>query len=312
MKRVDTGSHDNFEGDDLWRDEDFQHLEFREHWPAPDRVSEALQQALARIAAGREHDEEDGADARRVIRVPKWMGQAVAAAVAGVVLIPAVIYFTMHRPAQHQYATAYGTINKIVLPDSSTVVLNGHSSLTYGRWKTGESREVWLDGEAWFDVRQTDHAQPFTVHTKELNIDVLSTAFDIRRRRGQTEVVLESGRIRVTFLNGAHAPVMMAPGDLLNYDPQANTLSHKIIPAADYTAWTNGRLQLPDPSVTQIAQYLEDNFGYKVILKDPSIAKKKIEGPILFDNLDDVLFVLSKVLSVDISKHDSTLIFTPR
>jgi len=298
MKRDDSGKYEDFEFNDF--------IGFHEHWPAEEKVKASLDRTLAAIDI-----EESTATDVPVIKGPRYGWRWIAAAsFTGMLTLGAFLVYQGRHPKNISYATAYGNTHQLILPDSSLVILNAHSRLNYKPWKTTDRREVWLEGEAFFDIRKDQ--QPFTVHSSTLTVEVLGTAFDIRQRRGKTEIVLQSGKIRVTFNDDSHKPVILNPGDMLSFDPQAQTLSHTTTIASDYTAWTNGKLLLPDPDVTQITQYLEDNFGYQVVLKDPALAHKKVEGPILFDNLDDVLFVLSRVLNVDITKQDSTLIFTPR
>jgi ferric-dicitrate binding protein FerR (iron transport regulator) len=198
----------------------------------------------------------------------------------------------------------------LYLPDSSKLVLNAHSSVRYaGNWRPGQVREVWLDGEGYFDVRQ-DKAATFLVHTKDLTVEVLGTAFDIRNRRGKTEVVLETGRIRVQFPAGIHEDLVLAPGDRVIYDPVKTELAHTVTVPENYTSWKDKKLM--EPTVGDILDYLEDNYHKTFILEDPTLADKKIGGVILLDNLNDALFALSTVLNVNIIQQQDTIILKKR
>ena len=278
-----------------------QSLYFEEQIPADDKVQQSLAAAQEKIA-----EFATTAPVRRIPRV--WWAAAVA---AGIMLYAGISYLiTSSRHTQLSYATAYGEMQTLHLPDSSRLILNAHSSVRYSKeWQPGQAREVWLDGEAFFDVRSAG-ASTFQVHTKDLTVEVLGTAFDIRGRRGKTEVVLQSGKIRVRFTTGAHADLLMTPGDRIIFDPATSSLAHTTIAPEKYTSWKDRRLT--DATTAEILQYLGDNYHKTFILEDETLARRKIGGVILLDNLDDALFALSTVLNANLIQHQDTIIIRPR
>lgn len=292
-----------------------QGIAFREEWPGEAAVAASFERHLQAIAA------EDGKPALRkgakVIPRNRRLWVVVAAVMVGLLLITAVSrYFS--GDGKQRYETPYGSMENIVLPDGSTVTLNAHSSLEYtSRWKKAAVREVWLRGEGFFQVKKTSYGtttvlQPFRVYTADVVVEVLGTSFNIRERRGITEVVLESGTIALSFRNAAHGRIVMKPGDRVVYDPRRQQVVQDTTNAADYSAWQQGRLVLKNPTVGEITRYLEDNFGYRILLEDPRMGNKVINGPILYDSLNDALFILSTVLNTQVIKKDSTIILRPR
>jgi len=245
---------------------------------------------------------------------------AAAAIVVGALLMIGLTWYSSSGKGQQLHETQYGKTSRVVLPDGSTVMLNAHSSLEYnGDWNTAEVREVWLKGEGYFSVKKAfrdgdvQRPQKFRVYTADLVVEVLGTSFDIRERRGVTEVVLGTGSIELVFRNPAHGTIRMKPGDRVVYDPrQQQQVLQDTASAADYSAWQQNRLILKNPTVREIARYLEDNFGYRIELEDQRMGNKIITGPILYDSLDDALFILSTVLNTQIIKKDSTIILRPR
>ena len=104
----------------------------------------------------------------------------------------------------------------------------------------------------------------------------------------------------------------MMPGDMVTYNPAAKKFVETTTIPEDYTAWKEKKLMLNDPTLAQIINYLEDNYGKKIIVEDTALEKRKIEGPILLNNLDDALFIISTVLNTDIEQKDSLLFIRPR
>ncbi|MBO9728545.1 MAG: FecR domain-containing protein [Chitinophaga sp.] len=240
----------------------------------------------------------------------------VAAAIAGVVLLTGAWYLLKNDHRPQMISTRFGEMRTLTLPDGSRVNLNANSKITYRpHWEKGTDREVWLEGEALFtvnhlnkDTNQVKAGEKFLVHTKDLTVTVLGTVFDVRQRRHTTEVVLESGKIRLSFTNGNNQDILMNPGQLVSYSDVDKKPVTAVTAPEKYTAWKNQRLILQDPKVHDIVLYLEDNFGKKIIMEDATLNNRTVNGPILITSLDDALFVLSTVLNTTIVKQDSSTI----
>ena len=284
------------------------------HWPDEHYIEQCFEKHLSDI----EHIEK-----AKVVSIKKRNIRrliAVAASLVGIILLASLFF---RYPAQNKpiaVTTRYGEIKEVLLPDSSVIILNANSHISFNKnWNTNQRREIWLDGEAFFDIKHLnknpDTIRPyerFLVHGKDMTIEVLGTAFDVRQRRGATEVVLQSGKIKITLKDSAQSSIVLSPGDMFTYNPGMKQIIHTTTVPEDYTAWREKKLILNDPTLAQIVNYLEDNYGKKIIVTDTALEKRKIEGPILLNNLDDALFIISTVLHTDIDKTDSTLMIRPR
>ena len=286
-----------------------QNIGFKEHWPDEARVQEGLASALARI----EFERRPGL----IRRLGGW--QRIAAVFIGLCVITIATYLIIGGSSVNQYATGYGKTDTIYLSDKSMVVLNGNSKIRYeSNWKKNQAREVWLEGEAYFDVthlnKDTSMLKPeerFLVHTPDLTVEVLGTTFNVSQRRNSTEVTLLTGSINLIFKNGLSQ--ILEEGHAVRYSAMTNELVAVGKVPENYSSWTAKKLMLINPTTENVVQYLEDTYGKKIILLDRRMAKIVIEGPIDIDNLDDALFILSFVLKVEvIRENDSTLVFKPR
>ena len=205
-----------------------------------------------------------------------------------------------------------------MLPDSTEITLNAHSSISYlNHWRNDQPGEVRLEGEALFHVKHVNkninsvkNKERFIVVTQNIEIEVLGTIFDVKNRRGNTEVILKSGQVKIVLPKKKDPAVTMYPGEMIAYEVNTNEVKRSVTDPEIKTAWVDKKLILENASVNTIVQYLEDNYGYKVIVKDTAIGNKKMEGTLMLDNIQDVLFVLSTSLDIKIKKEDSTLIFS--
>ncbi|NWJ52921.1 MAG: FecR family protein [Bacteroidetes bacterium] len=102
------------------------------------------------------------------------------------------------KPNFYKVKVAYGSKTTIELPDSSVVILNSGSSLSYpDRFEAG-SRTVVLNGEAFFEVKKNKH-RPFYVKTNDITIRVLGTKFNVKSYPDEntTETTLVSGKVEI-------------------------------------------------------------------------------------------------------------------
>ena len=291
-------------------------IKFKKHLPTDEQVQQSLASILSSISSVKEKLPEQKA---RIISITRLKLIAKIAAIFIVIAAAGAVINYSYWNAKDSIATKYGEIKKIILPDGSQVVLNAHSSISYFKHsKSSRPRQVWLDGEAFFEVKHINKdannikaSEQFIVATSDLNVHVLGTSFDVKKRDQVTEVVLETGKIRVEFNNKSQPEINMLPGQIIAYD-EANRASVTAVDPAIYTSWMNKKLILRDVSINEIARQIQDYYGYKVILEDTSIGSRKMEGSLLLDDMNDVLFVLSTTLHVKIEKQGTNLVFKNR
>lgn len=236
----------------------------------------------------------------------RWLRYAAAA-----VILPAALIggYYLFGNREKKYTTGNGEHLVVTLPDSSIVTMNANTTITYRRWSQ-QKREVWLSGEAIFEVKPAVKylAAPFTVHAGEIDVEVLGTVFNIKYRRNKAEVFLQSGKVRVTELQ-KHTAVVLSPDQKANYE--SDRLQVVTVPAnsTQTMAWRENKMELTMTSVKEIIETLQDQFGYTIVLQDSSIANKTIEGTLRLQNINSVMFELSAILNVTIEKHNDTLTF---
>lgn len=243
------------------------------------------------------------------IRVVRWYQQPYWAAAAVVLLIVSVGigWWTYQSTTSLTYQTAYGKIQEIHLADGSLVTLNAHSSLRVAD-RLGEAsiREVWLDGEAYFDIAKRKGAK-FIVHTLEAQIEVLGTEFNVNTRREQTHVVLQEGKVQLSTVN--QSALVMKPGDMAIVTPKSRQIQLKRVQPDLYDAWKKSYLILDGKSLTEIIHSLEDTFGVTIKLADTQLTDKTLTGKLRTEIADDCIGNLATILDADVKKDGDTYVF---
>lgn len=253
---------------------------------------------------------------RPVTTTPGWFTawRQLAAVLVGLLLLAGGYWLIHYRLGTQVYVTQFGETRTITLPDQSTVVLNGNSRLSYPRyWPNHQAREVWLDGEAYFSV--THQTGPpagnakFRVNTDDLRVEVLGTQFNVARRRNKTNVVLSAGKVQLTIKNRTKTTrLVMAPGESIEYQKQADTIVKKAVNPALYTSWKNKKLIFDNTPLREVAARLENTYGLPVIVADTSQLSRQLTGTIPTENLDLLLLALAKSYQLNIEKQSGRIL----
>jgi transmembrane sensor len=237
----------------------------------------------------------------------KFVLRAAAASVV-ILLTSLVLWFT--KPFQtDNYTTRGGETKVIVLPDGSKVTLNGNSKLTLSpRWDQQITRQVWLEGEGYFSVKHTKNDQGFIVHTADLHVEVLGTEFNVKKRAERTEIVLETGKIQLSTTDNEGAPpLVMQPGERIEYTTTARKLVKKEVNPTKYTSWKDGQLVFEDASMQDLVRLLQESYGYVVDINEAISTEKQFNGVFTSDDVDMLLAALSRVYNLDIKQLDKKI-----
>ncbi len=249
-----------------------------------------------------------------VIR-PQWKGAWRGAAAVVLLLMASLSAWQWFSDQTVRVETAFGATRRLLLPDSSVVILNGNSALSYAPvWQANKPREVWLEGEAFFDVahKQAEANAPFLVHTKGLTVEVLGTRFNVSQREAGARVVLTDGKVKLDIGEGAGKPgagkLYMRAGEVVELSAHSRKITRKVANPDLYTSWRNHELVFDETPLAQIARVLEDTYGRKVVFKKPALAQYRISGTIPSDNVDILLSALAKSSNIRIEQQDNTVL----
>jgi transmembrane sensor len=235
-----------------------------------------------------------------------WFRYAAAAVLALAILSGLGLWFK--GAGTVEVLTAYGETKNVTLPDGSTVVLNSHSSLTYSsKGFDQRDREVVLNGEAFFSVVKKAGLR-FTVRTKQANVEVLGTRFNVNSRREQTSVFLQSGKVALTNTQAQTTkPTVLQPGDLAEVEAGNKSIRVNQTQSKLHTSWVNRKLVFDNSTLREIGQVIEDTYGLKVRIDDEQLAKELVTGEIPIAEKSTLFKALESLygLTIEESNQDS-------
>ncbi len=219
----------------------------------------------------------------------------------------AFYFFLPETPEQTIYRTGFGETLSILLPDSSSVVLNANSVLAYtSAWDSTGIREVWVEGEAFFDVRHLNSHQPFKVYPASgIEVEVLGTQFNVYQRNNQTKVLLSEGNVTMNFTDSSKpSKILMAPGDLVEYDKQK--IQKKRVNPEPYVSWTRKVLQLENTSLGEMVRMAEENYGVRIHVGSIVDLSQSASGSMPLSDGESFMRLTAKIFNIQVAYRDST------
>lgn len=225
---------------------------------------------------------------------------AIAASLLLFLSIGGMFHFTKDRKEQYRYVIASGvrSIESVTLPDGTLVQIGPNSRLVYPSHFDGETRDVELTGQAFFNVAQ-DKKKPFTVHTKNMNVTALGTAFEVfnYEYENRLETILLEGKVKVG-LEDSDSPkrkeIILTPDEMLIYDKLSKTYKVKSVNAGNYSGWRKqGVLTFENEQLSMIISRLEPWYGRKIICPKTISDKYRFTFKVRDESLERILFILS-------------------
>lgn len=239
-------------------------------------------------------------------RARRWMG---IAALALILLTGTVLYrYLNQRPAaaSDQAPVSAKTlktenpslVNKrqtIHLPDGSTVVLNADSRLDYPSAFTGKTREIYLSGEAYFDIKHNPH-KPFLVHTGKITTKVLGTSFDIRAYPEDESIKVTVTRGKVQVLKENKSLGLITANQQISFSKKTEAYAEKVVDSKSFISWKPEEISFNDISMLDAAKKIEQRFGKTVEFTNPDIKNCRVTATFSEDDvLEEILIVICGV-----------------
>jgi ferric-dicitrate binding protein FerR (iron transport regulator) len=191
-----------------------------------------------------------------------------------------------------------GKPNTIILSDGTKVMLNAAGTLRYPANFSGAVREVYLDGEAYFEVAGNKE-KPFIVRLKQQNITVHGTSFNVEAYHNESYqiITLLSGSISLETLNGSGekiSDILLKPGQKAYFDSTAGLVSVEKTDASLANVWIRGEYKFKNEPLGLITKRLENYYDVSIHWDDESLQKIRYTGTFSLDqSIQQVLRIIN-------------------
>lgn len=199
-----------------------------------------------------------------------------------------------------------GQIYTITLADGSVATVNSDSKIRFTTAFTGQTRDVWVQGEVFFKVAH-DKSKPFIVHTDKFDTKVLGTEFNLRAYHDESEEL-------VTLVNGSVQLVkdkntkILIPGSQFIYPNKFgfNESEIKKVDTYMYTSWVNGIMYFDNQRLEDLMIRLSKWYSFEYEFKNKKLKERRYTGGIKKnDDLRKVFKMLNNVNDANFSvKND--------
>lgn len=227
-----------------------------------------------------------------------WKYTSIAASIA--LLIVSSFLYKIHtepRPLAYMEITSMaGSKTRVLLPDSTTVWLNGNSYIRYPEVFDKNTRQIELIGEALFDVTENKE-KPFIVNLEGMRVQVLGTEFNILAdaNSGVIETTLIEGSVALYNEKNSTATAdrVLVPGEQALFNKESGSIEVRPVRTSSYTSWVTGDFFFEKITFGEILGVLERSFNVKFHLKNESIKEVFLTAQFTHkESLEEILSIL--------------------
>lgn len=187
------------------------------------------------------------------------------------------------------------------LPDGSEVTLNQFASLEFEATAEGNTRQVALEGDAFFDVKR-DESRPFKINTQHVQIEVLGTSFyvDARAEQALVQVIVRSGAVAV---QSGEDKVILAAGEVAVYDKATRQLSKRSNEDANYLSWKTKLFNFENNSLKAVVASLNASYNANIILENEQLGNCSLTATYADKSLDAVIRIIESTLGISSERN---------
>ncbi len=262
------------------------------------------------------------ADYKQVVpltkQTPRWISWArpglarVAATILLVGTLSVLTYRSFQTPDAIDQTTTLltqsttKTTRSLTLSDGSTVLLNRNSSIRYPGTFSGQTREVTLTGEAFFDVKP-NAKQPFIIHAQDTDVRVVGTSFGVRAYDRNVRVSVKTGRVLV---RKKQQEIALIPGQQATTDPTADTLRRLPRFDANALAYSTKQLNFTNQSLASVVATLSDYYQTDINLSASRLQGCRLTARFENESVETVLGVVAETLQLSVKRTDKGFVLS--
>ena len=214
-------------------------------------------------------------------------------------------------------STPKQVINEYILPDGSVVALNSNSKLVYPKHFKGDTREVTIYGEAFFDVKP-NREKPFIINAGNAQVKVVGTSFNVSAypESETVEVVVKTGKVQVTSKNSETLPVVkevfLTPGEKGTLFNKSNILKKSENLNPNYLAWKTHDFTFKEVPLGEVFHCLEKTYHVQIQVNEPELNNLTLNAQFDKKSIDFILNVVSLTFNLELSVEDEQYKFSSR
>ncbi len=242
---------------------------------------------------------------------------------AAVILITVSLVYFLGRSAHEapkdglrEIFVQYGKQNSVTLPDGSQVTLDAGSKLRFAEGFGRKSREVYLNGEAYFEVSHNE-LKPFIIYANGGVVTVLGTKFNVRAWQlndREVRVVVVDGKVSFRHKSQRQNSAVVVSKGKMSYLAATHPQPSKPIKVdiGTHLAWMNRELILDNAPLNEVLDRLARWYDLQFKLPSPLYEKVKITGSFKKKSIGYILQAIGLMTQMDYKQEGKTVVFYKR
>lgn len=205
-----------------------------------------------------------------------------------------------------EYASVNGQETELLLPDGSTVLLNKDSKISYPDIFASNERRIELEGEAFFDVtKNTD--QPFIIETKDAEVKVLGTSFNVNSSitDQKVEVFVESGLVQLSRKRNGNEKILINPGDV------GILSTAKLIKERNQNkniiAWKTKEIVFHEDNLKKVIKTLNKVYNTNIECDNQDVLDLRYTSTFKNQDIDSILNVICLTFNLKVEQIDNQI-----
>lgn len=233
-----------------------------------------------------------------------WM--RIAASVVIVLGLTVATFLLVNKGSNPKEIIAQTTQNTLVdtLSDGSVVTLNKKSSIIYPSKFKGDKRSVVLRGEAFFDITP-DKKKPFVITVNDVLVEVVGTSFNVKNENGSTEIVVETGIVRVTK---AGKTVELKAGEKLLLAADDSAMAKEAVSDKLYNYYRSKEFVCDNTPLWKLVEVLNEAYETNIIIGRKELNELRLNTTFNNESLDKVLEIIHLTFDIKIEKKEGQII----
>lgn len=193
-------------------------------------------------------------------------------------------------------------VQHVGLPDGSMAHLNTHAEMVYQKqWLRKERKVRLFKGEVFFDVKKNQN-NPFVIESGKSKITVLGTSFHVRRDGTDTEVIVASGAVKVSY--GGQELVLKPNQMIVVSDTSNQKVRVDTVPDQLYRYYVHQEFTFENTPLPRVFEILGKAYGKKFVIEDPKTKALTYTATFEQQNLNEIVDVILKTFDLKMSKKD--------
>ncbi|MEX0906528.1 MAG: FecR domain-containing protein [Balneolaceae bacterium] len=311
-----------------WMDEDPENKKFiqevQEIWnlTPPENFEVDAQQAWEEFQY-RHGKQKARSVSRKVSKAPLYMLRTAAVILVSV-FAGVFMQYTLTNSAETEeisdfyvmqiFETERGEKARVTFSDGTKVTLNSASTIRFPQEFHGPKREVYLEGEAYFEVAH-DAEHPFIVYAQDAEVKVLGTEFNVRgwSEDSAVQVAVREGKVAVGSLAEQRndlSQVILTKGLYTSVKKGSGPSPARSTNVTNHLRWTLGGLHFENAPFRQVIRDIERRFNVNIEGVDEDLMETPYTGTFQFAELDEVLAVIAMAMEIEFKRSGSNVKFS--